>query len=93
MGVAGGIAASAGRGAGWPLLVLFGACGLLIGFVVAKCLGAVAYACLDRACRDHASTTVLVIWDIGYVIVSLAMPVTSGVIAILIPSATLPSLA
>jgi hypothetical protein len=81
MGPVGGIAASVGRGAAWPLVVFFAILGFGAGMLSVKLLGRAAYACLDFPSSAGSL--------IAYMLVSLAMPVTSVMISIAIPTLVL----
>jgi hypothetical protein len=79
LGPLGGMATSAGRGAGWPLVVLFAILGCGVGIASAKILGRVAYACLAQPQCDAGAF-------MGYMLLSLAMPVTSLFVSCAVPA-------
>lgn len=87
-GVVGGFCGSISLRAGWLLATGFAVCGLAVGFATAKLLGRIAYACLDRAGPDRSAFAVM-LWGLSSVAVSIAMPLTSGLAALAIPSAVL----
>jgi hypothetical protein len=78
LGPLGGIFTSAGRGAAWPLIVLFAILGCGIGIASAKLLGRVAYACLHHPRRD--------VFGFEYMLAALAMPATALIISSAIPA-------
>jgi hypothetical protein len=65
-----GVLCAKGRGAAWPLVVLVAILGIGIGIASARLLGRLAYACLDWKRSD-------VVALFGYMLLSLAMPLTS----------------
>jgi hypothetical protein len=77
-----GATVSHGRGAAWPFIVAFAVVGFAIGWLSAKFIGRAAYACLHRAAGGVGSL-------LAYMLLALAMPLTSAAVSALIPVAVL----
>jgi hypothetical protein len=73
-----GATASHGRGATWPFIVAFAAVGFAIGCFSAKFVGRAAYVCLHRAAGGVGSL-------LAYMLLALAMPITSAALSALLP--------
>ena len=82
LGVVGGATGAVRRGADWPLVVVFAICGFGVGFVSAKSIGRVAYACLNRE-------DISVWFTLGYMVIPPAMPMVAGLVSYLIPAVAL----
>jgi hypothetical protein len=79
VGPLGGVLTSAGRGAAWPLVVLFAILGCGVGVLSAMLLGRLAYACLNRQRSD--------IWSLlGYMLLALAMPAMTLIVSVFVPA-------